>query len=425
MRSPSHQILFIILYTSTLVNSLQGIRSFEKAWTFQEKEVILSRDLTASDVTTSGENRFLYALCEDAHWKSKKTCDVVVETYTSENLTYKSSCRLNLKTENESRMIGPSFLLTQLGVEKAIFMWIDREKANWSKHEILLRGRVIDWSNCTFSDFELPVDEQNGLMDEIKFNNVLVYENSFDVFFYSKSQCGSGRCKVSFDSKAQRIGRIESFRSKMDDSPMGLVFPVADGNNGKGYYSFSWTSSKLTAIAVDKNGNERDLASVTFEGYIMFGISAKCDLLGFCWLPMRGDSTVNCIQVDAQGRSRLNVTLNFGYTVVYVGMMNLADGGFLLLQLVCTDELCLGHKSFYLSKIQADGTHSNRPLEISGIELDSSRLDRYKINLYEKNVDELCVTLAGPASLSEFDIIVERPELNFVSKCFHKKYVNK
>ncbi|OXU26974.1 hypothetical protein TSAR_008795, partial [Trichomalopsis sarcophagae] len=210
MHCLDHRILLVVLSCGFAVSQgAQGIRSFRKSWTFQEKEVILSRDFTASDVTTAGENRFLYALCEEAHWKPKKTCDVMVETYTAENLTYKSTCRLNLKTENESRMIGRNFLLTQLGGEQAIFMWIDREKVNWSKHEILLRGRLISWSNCSSSDFKLVIEEQNGLMDEIKFNNVVVYENSFDVFFYSRSQCGSGRCKASFDSRAQLVGRIE------------------------------------------------------------------------------------------------------------------------------------------------------------------------------------------------------------------------
>ena len=411
-----------VLLSLTLHTNGQGVKTFFKHWTFREKEIFLSHDQTALEVDRGGETRFLYALCDEAHWKSKKICDFIVETYTSEKLTYKTTCKLKLETGEESRMISRNVILTHLGVEKGLIMWQDRAKAKWAEHEIFLKIRIVDWSNCGFTDLKIPIDMQNELMDEIRFNNVIVYDDTFDVFFYSRSLCSSGRCRVTYDSKGNRVGRIETFLTK-ENSPLSLIFPVSTSSS-KGYYAFTWMATQLATTMVANDGETKDVSSVRTEGYTIFGTSSKCETFGSCWLLMRGDRTVKCTLVDSHARSKLNVTLNFGYKVLYVRMLNLSDGGFLLLQLVCTDDECIGYRTFYVTRVYSDGHHDNRPLELDGIDVDVAILDRYRINLFEKSSEEFCMSFAGPVTLSEFDIIVTRPELTYVSKCFHKKYVN-
>ncbi|XP_014209898.1 uncharacterized protein LOC106640388 [Copidosoma floridanum] len=418
-------ITIALLHSMTPTVKPRGIDTYHEEWTFQKKEIILSRDLSTRESNSAGENSFLYALCEDGHWKPTKTCNVVVEHYTPEHITYRSTCRLNLATGKESRMIGRNFILTHLGnTNRALFAWLDRERTNWAAHEVYLCVRVVDWSSCKSTDVKIPIDPQNDLVDEIVFNNVLARDDTFEVFFNGKELCRTGRCKMTFNADGQRIGQPESFLPKEElTTPLSMVLPVSNSTAFKGYFVIEWTSKTLAVKLVGADGSAKEATRVLLEGYTNFGVSSGFEVFGVCWLPMHGDATVKCAQIDSGGEVILNVTLNFGYRVMLVRMHNLVGGGFLLLQLGCTDDFCVGYKTFFVSRIRGNGRHDNRPLEISGIDLDVSVLDRYRVNLFERAGDELCVSFAGPATLSEFDIIQQKPRMTYVSKCFDKKYV--
>jgi len=298
---------------------------------------------------------------------------------------------------------------------------LDRVRVDWTKGDVYFRTRIIDWSNCQYNDVKTTIDVQNDMADEIIFNNVVVYNDTFDVFFYNQAACQSGRCKVTFNEEGRPIAPAESFLPKDDIAPLSQISPFGNSTTTRGYFIFTLTSNQLAVKIWNKDAN-KEAMKIRSEGYTTYGLSSKFGMFGLCWLPMRGDTTVRCVQIDSNGRTKLDETFVFGYRVLLVRLLNARDAGFFMLQLVCTDSFCAGHKSFYLTKINSDGSRSNKSLEIGGIELDVSILDRYRINVFEKNSSgDLCMSFAGPATLSEFDIVQQKPRMAFVTKCFEKK----
>ncbi|XP_058795695.1 uncharacterized protein LOC131666790 [Phymastichus coffea] len=354
-----------LLYEFSLANRTVDVQ--HKKLDFPKQELVFS-----SESYVDGND--VYAACKTVDKSDERLCKVVREK--APNSREIQSCDVTLKLDNrteKSDKNNDKLSVVPLGKDYAVF-YLAEEGKNAS-----VKFSIINLNNCKIAVNKISV--MNPEKDPKYTVIVVPYNDSFDVYYRDSNKCGDvGFCKIIINIEGKIVnGPIAAINTNLYQSFFPYVVPMCKQSRNKGIFYMKYVNGSLSEyhlILQQPDGSEKSLGQ--HKAYSPTRKSTTNDLIGVCLTSDLVNSTIKCVQYDADGTLKFEVdamTTNDSAAIVHV--YNLPKGGLLLLVGKCVEKRDCESDQVSFMVVKMDST---------GKKLGSFDLDKFN---FETNVPGL------------------------------------
>lgn len=187
------------------------------------------------------KNSFVYAVCSADRFREDMNCSVVLRFFPDAKRIEEMSCTNRLKAI-KSRQIGTQFQLKKLFGNFVAFVWSDEEKlqSDVAKKHLVLN--VIDMKNCQSHNYDFETS-----MEDFQ---IVVYKQTFDVYYHDKRRCGHFMCGESFNWNGKVLnGPATSYLPSEYFAGNTKMCSVRSNSSSMGHYVI--TANEFHLVAAD------------------------------------------------------------------------------------------------------------------------------------------------------------------------------
>ncbi|KAJ8688081.1 hypothetical protein QAD02_023876 [Eretmocerus hayati] len=334
-----------------------------------DSKVILSRNIAKYD------HHFGYALCDEKKLSNTIDCKVIVGTLPlsdKEKSMTERICQINSTTSGH--VTNSSFEIDMLtGGRKTLISWIEHgSNTEWMEKYVV----IVDMDTCDLTKLKFLIYNQDS-SENILISNLVVYEESFDVFVSDSQWCGLyDKCKITFNETGQVMSEIKYFMPDLWAVRTVSAFP---GSSKKGYYTFTGSvtmSPKIYPVQLEHLLFSDSVLKMNLISTILYNSSISLPIVSnthnvftICGIE---NHTVHCNQFRVGDAVPL-IDISFYLTGNIAAVHNVALGGFLIFDLQCDQNETLTCSSYKITKIDLDEQKTEissgqlmEPLQCSG-----------------------------------------------------------
>ncbi|KAJ8688077.1 hypothetical protein QAD02_023872 [Eretmocerus hayati] len=356
MKLMNIELLFIVLSISFSTDSTTASTEASNFnYTFildGHRDVIISKNIARRD------DHFVFAFCDGRRLtgqiRRQIDCRISVANLaplSTINVTEKK-CEFNSATvgimDNSSMQID---LFAQN--DKSLISWTERGLHNeWTKRFVV----ILDMDSCRVTKMNFTCS--NSSSEAILISNVVVYGQSFEVFMADHNRCGQfNKCRMTFNEKGERIGQMGPFPTDL----WTIRAISASPQTSKGGF-FAFPDSAKTGPRIKRVQLEQLLYSNSFlkqdlNTTIKYSpsisvpiVSNANNLFTICGFKNRD---IHCNQFKDAGVVPI---LDYEHKDLpnFIGVYNVAGGGFLLYSLQCETKIGLVCSTLNVMKVALD-----------------------------------------------------------------------
>ncbi|XP_058796436.1 uncharacterized protein LOC131667183 [Phymastichus coffea] len=347
------------------------------------------------------DNSLVYSACIVGEFRKELNCSITLFSFPDAKIIGESTCPGNYLVADKVRNITKEFQLRRLFGDYVAFVWADEDQDDTDKKRLVLS--IVNMSSCERTDHEFQT--------QIEQFHIVVYEQTFDVYYRDKQYCGNFLCGKTFDRRSRVInGPATSYLPSEYFYNSTRMCSVKADAASKGHFVITPNTFNLVSSYY---GKKIEMGAVPFDARVATYDCSR-EYLGYCWLT-HTKRIVNCEQFNRAGRRILSAVENLNYDPgTWMAMRNLGPHDLLIMTNECSglDSCTGGHVKFHVLRKPVDLNRAVDLYQLSGLECGSAVAISSEV--VQREDDRVCATVAC------HDVAVGGADqsISFLSRCF-------